>query len=457
MFKYKKSDYETKFQEVDPTKIINELDIEIKAKKEAELNLPLEDSTDLDVNEFSIKKYMLDKIKEANELVINKKTVYNNILFRITEATNKFKEMKNLPDKYKNECEYYISQAKEEYLDKKNKFIAMEKDLKNFKLENKLEREEVSTNYPLIFISLLIFVIIFESVINATFFAKANDLGLLGGFTQAVIISLINVAAAFFVIILYRYRNNIKLSKIKKDLYSIGISVLILGILFFHLLIGHFRDALSIDPENAYKISINNFMNTPFELMTFESWLLISIGIILFLFFIIDLKSFKDSYPGYTEITKRYEKEKYQLDNLKLKILDDIKNEEELIEKELKSLIYHIKSVFNESRDIPNFKKDLEAKYNEHIMHLENTYGLLIRRYRSINLTSRTGPKPKYFDNVARLNDYERIDLEIELDNEKIHNLETIVENIPDTEAKLFKEFITITNQIKSNAEFING
>ena len=44
--------------------------------------------------------------------------------------------MKNLPDKYKNECEYYISQAKEEYLDKKNKFVAIEKDLKNFKLEN---------------------------------------------------------------------------------------------------------------------------------------------------------------------------------------------------------------------------------------------------------------------------------------------------------------------------------
>ena len=131
MFKYKKSDYETKFQEADPTKIIDELEIEIKAKKEAELNLPLEDSTDLDVNEFSIKKYMLDKIKESNELVINKKTVYNNILFRITEATNKFKEMKNLPNKYNNECEYYISQAKEEYLDKKNKFVAIEKDLKN--------------------------------------------------------------------------------------------------------------------------------------------------------------------------------------------------------------------------------------------------------------------------------------------------------------------------------------
>ena len=91
------------------------------------------------------------------------------------------------------------------------------------------------------------------------------------------------------------------------------------------------------------------------------------------------------------------------------------------------------------------------------ILHLENTYSLLIRRYRSINLTNRTGPKPKYFDNVVKLNDYERIDLEIELDNDKIHNLQIIVENIPDAEAELFKEFINITNQIKTKAEFING
>lgn len=458
MLKFKKSDYETKFKEINYEKIINELEIEKKALKEGELNLPLETDIDLDVNEFTIKRYMLDKVKEANELVINKKTVYNNILFRITEATNKINEIINLPEKYRNECEHYLIHAKEEYSSQQKKFLALEKDLRNFKSENKIEREEISTKNRVLSIAILIFIVLVESIVNSTFFAKANDLGLLGGFVQASIISGINLGLAYSFVILFRYKNKIKLSNIQKNTYYLLLAFLIIFVFSFHLLTGHFRDGLSIDPENAYIISINNFFENPFTLMTLDSWLLIGVGLILFFLFIFDLKSFKDPYPGYTEITKRYEFEKNKFDNIKSKILDEIKVNEEEIEKNLKSSILFVKNIFNESRDIPNFKKDLEAKYKEHITHLENTYTLLIKKYRSINLANRKTAKPKYFDNKLILDGYEKIQFEIDLDIQKIEKLEKIVNNIVNTEALTFKRITEITtSQIKLMTELING
>lgn len=346
---------------------------------------------------------------------------------------------------------------KEEYYEHQKSFLLLEKDLKNFKIENKIEREEISTKNKVLFVAILIFIVIGESIINSTFFAKANDLGLLGGFIQALIISGINLGLAYSFVSVFRHKTKITLSKIQRNIHYLLLTFLIIVVFVFHLLIGHFRDGLSVDPENAYVISVNNFIESPFSLMTFDSWLLIAIGLILFFAFITDIKSLKDPYPGYTEITKRFETEKNKFDEIKSKILEEIKINEEEVENKLQISILNIKNIFNESRDIPNFKKDLEAKYNEHIQHLENTYGLLIKRYRSLNIANRKANKPKYFDNDPILDGYERIDFEINLDIQKIEKLEKIVEDIPNIENLTFKRIIEVTSQMKLMAEFING
>jgi hypothetical protein len=156
------------------------------------------------------------------------------------------------------------------------------------------------------------------------------------------------------------------------------------------------------------------------------------------------------------EVRKLAENSKLAVQSI-TSILEEIKINEEEVENKLQISILNIKNIFNESRDIPNFKKDLEAKYNEHIQHLENTYGLLIKRYRSLNIANRKANKPKYFDNDPILDGYERIDFEINLDIQKIEKLEKIVEDIPNIENLTFKRIIEVTSQMKLMAEFING
>lgn len=60
-----------------------------------------------------------------------------------------------------------------------------------------------SAKYPdshLMTFSVLTIMILFEAVINANFYAKGSDLGLLGGWIQAVVVAFTNVIAAFFLI-----------------------------------------------------------------------------------------------------------------------------------------------------------------------------------------------------------------------------------------------------------------
>ena len=455
MLKIKKSDYEIKFYEVDPKKVIEELDIEANAKKEAELNLPLEDANDLDVNEFNIKKYLLDKVKEANEIVINKKAVYNKILFRITEAFNKEKEISYLPEKYKNDFDHYFLEAKEEYENEKKKFQDVEKDYHNFRNENNIDRVEDSKN-PLILTAILGFILIIESIFNSYFFAKGNELGIFGGFIQASIVSLINLGVAMLLINLIRNQKSIKISNFAKRFYQFLIVLLSTGIVFFHLLVGHFRTAFTTDPENAYDVSVSNFLNNPFYITGFDSWTIVIIGIILFIIIALDVRFYKDIYPGYTEITKKYNKHKTDLNELKSAISDHLKALEEDQEKDLKKSLDQIKYIFNDVRDIPNYKMNLEAKYKEHLSHLNNSFNLLIKRYRSINQANRKTDKPKYFDRTEKLDGFDIISFELEEDIKNLKKLQKIVENLPDLEASIMKEINNTTNQIRNISEIIN-
>ncbi|MEA3512594.1 MAG: hypothetical protein U9R37_03235 [Campylobacterota bacterium] len=457
MINKKVSDYETKFTEIEPDKIIKVLNIEQKSIDEAQKESPHTQATSLDVNEFNIQTYFKNKIKESNDFVIDKLAIFNNITARATTVINKVESIKHLHKKYENDMSHFMDQKKDEYINFKNELLDAKRDLERFKTKNDLDRDEISSKSPILNIAIILVVVLVESLLNAVFFATGSELGLLGGLGQALVVSLVNLILAYFTVIIWNKRLLVSLHLIVKGLLILlNISLLFL-VFIFHLVVGHYRDALNINPEEAYVISIQNFINTPFLLSGFESWLLVFFGMLLFFILVIDIYKYKDPYPGFSVVTNRYKDIYEELESMRLEILEDMKIKEEEIESELKILIQEVIIVYDEVQAIPNFKTRLNSKYTEHISHLQSVYNLLIKRYRSINMSNRKTKYPEYFNNIESLKDYNVIDFKHYEDNINLKKLKTLLENISEIEADSFEKIRKITSSIKKSYGYLHG
>lgn len=457
MIKKKINDFETKFEEVDVDNLISILEVEKKAKMEAEKELPLSDSLELDVNEYRIQNFLKNEIKKANDFVIDKLAVFNQILFRTSTAINDAIRINHFHEQYRNNFSHFIEKMKDDFLNFKNIVDSSHRDLENFKIENGINRDEQSPNSKVLSVSLLFFIVFLEALLNFNFFAKGSELGIIGGVFQSVIISIINGIMAYFFVLLWRKKELIFFSKTQKNFIYVASGLVVIAIALFHLIVGHYRDALGLDPEKAYILSIQNFSSSPFNLIGFESWLLVFFGILLFIFMVIDIYKMEDTYPGYTKITKRYEKAKVELDNFKYEIIEGVKNIEEDACNELKLMIKNIVVINDEILNIPNFAERLEKKYDEHLNHLNDAYNVLIKRYRNINVSSRNTSAPKYFDQKELLDNYNKMDFGLEGDLENIKKLGLIIEELPIIEAKVFKKLTDITTEFKEKNEFLNA
>ncbi|KPP80726.1 MAG: hypothetical protein HLUCCA04_11205 [Oceanicaulis sp. HLUCCA04] len=96
--------------------------------------------------------------------------------------------------------------------------------------------------------SILAALILFEGLANAYFFSKASDLGLLGGWIQAITVAFTNVIAAFFLIGFMGLRS---LSNPDRPFSFaaalVGVPIALCFVIFLNFSAAHYRDLLEIN------------------------------------------------------------------------------------------------------------------------------------------------------------------------------------------------------------------
>src|SRR5207248_502364 len=120
-------------------------------------------------------------------------------------------------------------------------------ELRHFRATHDLIHREA--RYPeslVIPLGVVIWVMIGESLMNMYFFSKGNDLGLLGGWFQALIVSLVNALLATGIggLICMRYRLHCDLAS-RLIAWAALLSIVVPLLVFFNLAVAHYRDALS--------------------------------------------------------------------------------------------------------------------------------------------------------------------------------------------------------------------
>ncbi len=378
------------------TKIVfrnQNFDAEKFALDEGRENRPSHDETTLDEgqsnlsNHFreeyikqteAISKY-IEEIKEKEKTGINVgidlsyEGFINNL--RVELATENAREEHKLKSLAENKSEF-------------------ERNLNHFKRTNKINR---APNYPLSKIfhySIIIVIILIESFANAYFFAQGNDLGLLGGWLQACLISLANVGSAILIGAgVFPFINHI--SVIKKILSTFGLIVFSTVSISFNLAAAHYRDLLE-KSLNPLTHSIESILQDPFGI-SFHGFMLFIVGIVAAILAFIKGYTSDDPYPGYGNVDRRFKHAKGEYEEFESKEINKIQDivkeligQYEIKLKEGKKEIIDLKDSVSKGNDalqiFANKAEAINEKLNE-----------FLKRYREANSSVRTDPPPEYF------------------------------------------------------------
>jgi len=384
------------FSKIDVDKVIKIENIDRLGRKTGEKELPPTNATPYDANESKIILKFKDELSESYRKAKDKIAGLNNRISKI-DINPDFQNIENLPEKIKKQAANLINEFGSRLITVKEARDQLSLDLKEFQSTNNLSSLPDYPESKFLSITILVAIVFIESVGNGYFFAKGNEFGFLGGYTQALIVASANVAFAFFWGYLAIPQMN-SVNKTKKYLGIISIPTYLLIAISFNLFVAHYRDELSLSFEGANFRAISAFLETPFFLKDFDSFILFFIGLIISVIALMDGYKFDDKYPGYGRIYRRYKEaeRKYHLccSNI-VKSLHKLKTQSL---EELDDLSENYKKDYNHLNIQLSTKNKLIDLYEQHYQHLEGVCDVVLKHYQHANSSSRKTPAPKYFD-----------------------------------------------------------
>ena len=186
------------FEQYDFDELKEELNIVALAKMQARENKPLTDAQKLDANEQKITSFFKDRLSSVKQEIYKKVASYEHMAMRVSDISTILAEAKYASEEFVQNITTFQESAKQRIKEVKHEYSVRKTDLEKFKAQNGITREASYPNSKILYIGIIMVILLSETSLNAYFFAKGNELGLIGGAAQALIISLINIVFAFF-------------------------------------------------------------------------------------------------------------------------------------------------------------------------------------------------------------------------------------------------------------------
>lgn len=182
-----------------------------------------------------------------------------------------------------------------------------------------IERAAIYPDSHILHFSILAGLVLVEGLANAYFFSTGSDLGLLGGWLQAITVSFTNVIASFFIIGFLCMRH---LMNPQKTWFfipaAIGLPIGIAFIVVLNLAAAQYRDLLELNAATLalggsgvtgeILAPVSAVFENPFNLQTLEAYLLLTLGLTFAAIAAFKGRTFDDAIPGYGVVQRKAEK-----------------------------------------------------------------------------------------------------------------------------------------------------
>lgn len=245
-------------------------------------------------------------------------------------------------------------------------------------------------------IILAIFILI-ESLLNGLMFAKGSEGGLIGGATQALMFSLLNVGTA----VLFALYGLPQLTHVVTARKVLGTALLVLYVtaaLLLNLFIAHFRDAFIAHAGQVDMTPLwSHLASHPLALSDAQSWVLCALGIGLNLLALIDATGLEDLYWGYGRVGRMHEKAITEFAETKSACLASLMQRRDSAIEEMSSVIKELQAAEADAQLAMQGRVRLNRDFATYLSHLDSGYQGLILRYREANERARKTAPPAYF------------------------------------------------------------
>lgn len=335
----------------------------------------------------------------------------NSIKGKIIDSTAKLGQKNFYIDEFKNRIEQTLTAAEGKLSNLKSAYTTQNNEVRNFKLENKLNREPKSLTTFNIMIAMAVIGILFyiELQVNANLLAPAMASGLKEGMAIAAAVAGLNVFVSFAVGF-YALKNFHHVQSLRKNISKFGLTIYLLFITYLNWSLGAYRAIHEATGENLIDAIMGNSSSStsviagnpalPWSVdLTFTSLILVFVGIGFALASLIDGYLFNDPYPGYGSVGKERNENQKEINRMREHLSSEITT---LFKNEIRKT--------GENRDLI-INNTLRNSWVPSITALENTFegyrrfaeqlsfalDHTIGEYRSFNGMFRTDAEPKYW------------------------------------------------------------
>lgn len=383
------------FPQLDVEKLKVKLNLKDIALERGAQNLPSVDDNSGDDVEQRIVNFLNDEIAEATEGFYDNQRAFE---VRINELTSlgSIGKIDAISTLASSDFKAQIHQRQDQLYHARANVTAAEQDIIKFKEKNGLDQTARYPENKAIYITVVVLLMVIETVFNGQFFAKGHDLGMVGGFFTAFIPSLLNVLLGLGIgNFALRLINNINAKK--RVMGGLMLFCLVSIVAVMNLAVAHYRSAMVGMVEDADQQALENFLSSPFSLGEVESWLLMLMGITFCTVATIDFWKMDDPYSGYGAISRAHKVSLTNYASMKFDAIEDLQELRDTRIEELDTAFSQISSRYNEANAIFDSQRRWQTLFKVHLDHLEGVGRDLVGYYRNTNQIARTEKAPAYF------------------------------------------------------------
>jgi len=277
-----------------------------------------------------------------------------------------------------------------------------EVDLAQFKQENKLNREAYETGGLLKWMALCSVIIVLESMLNGILFSGVSTMGLIGGASIALIVSVVNVGLSSVSGHLYRYKNHVKFFWRLIGWISILLGAALAA--FFNLLIGHFRDFAEIASLDDVG-SLNDAAGKAFErlfagdvlMQSLDAWLLTGLGLLIAAFAGWKAYASLDPYPRYSGISNTFNTKRDEWQDQREEMFEALKETRDEATDKLNDEYGKVRESFRNIAAAHQGIAALQSRRRIFLQECNTVANRLLAVYRDANRRARAAPEPAYW------------------------------------------------------------
>ena len=387
------------FPSLDVERIAHDLEIEAHAEENGKHNQPAANSESPDSNEGNILAEIENRKRKAEE---EYRMGIDNYDARIRGALTSTNQLTKINAAGEAALVDFSVQAKDNLENLNHPYEAVqdrEAEYKEFRAKNGLERRpKIVDSREKIFRWLIIGIFVLaESAINGGFFAEGSETGLIGGFLEAFVLSILNISIA----VLYGIYALPLLWHVQPKKKYFGMFALLLyfvGALAFNLMIGHVRDLfIETNGKIPYNEILQRLQETPFVFVEAKSFFLMALGLLISVVAVIDAKGMDDRYQGYGEVGRLRDEARKDYADLKWRCRIGLTERRDTAINEMSEVIDVMQENQFELQQAILGRSRLHNDFRSYLKHLEGCYTRLIQQYREANEIARSEPPPAYF------------------------------------------------------------